>query len=57
MEGGLGFKDLAQMNSALLAKQAWRLFQNPEALWVKVLKSIYFPDCDFIDASRKRNWS
>lgn len=53
-EGGLGFKDLADLNSSLLAKQAWRVFHNPEALWVKVLKALYFPNTDFSYARRKR---
>lgn len=55
MEGGLGFKDFSLMNSALLAKQAWRLIQNPNALWAKLLKAIYFPNEEFTRAKRKRN--
>lgn len=43
-EGGLGFKDFSDMNFALLAKQAWRVIQNPQALWVRELQSLYFPD-------------
>lgn len=49
-EGGLGFKDFTPMNYALLAKQAWRVIQNPNALWVTVLKSLYFPNSVFVRA-------
>lgn len=45
-EGGLGFKDLQIFNKAMLGKQAWRLSQNPSALWSWVFKGIYFPDGD-----------
>lgn len=35
-EGRIGFKELHTMNDALLAKQAWRVLKNLEALWVSV---------------------
>lgn len=54
-EGGLSFKDFSDMNFALLAKQAWRVIQNPQALWVRELQSLYFPDSEFLRAKRKRN--
>lgn len=54
-EGGMGFKDFNVMNSAHLAKQAWRVIQNPTALWVQVLQSIYYPNGSFIQAGRSRN--
>lgn len=57
LEGGLGFKDFAHMNSSFLAKQAWRIIQNPDALWVRVLKALYFPNSEFLKAGRKRNES
>ncbi|KAF7137952.1 hypothetical protein RHSIM_Rhsim07G0018500 [Rhododendron simsii] len=37
-EAGLGFKDFKCMNVALLAKQAWRLVNEENNLWVRVLK-------------------
>lgn len=43
------------MNSALLSKQAWRVIQNPQALWVQVLQAIYYPGTEFIRAKRRRN--
>lgn len=46
-EGGMGFKDLESMNQALLGKQAWRIIQNPQALWVQILKGLYFPNSTF----------
>lgn len=43
------------MNSSMLAKHAWRLINNPTALWVRVLKSLYFPNTEFVRTTRKRN--
>lgn len=41
-EGGLGFKDFASFNTALLAKQFWRLEESPNVLWARVLKGLYY---------------
>ncbi|KAL9674079.1 hypothetical protein QQ045_030347 [Rhodiola kirilowii] len=49
--GGLGFRDLEQVNLALLAKQAWRILTKPDLLVSKVFKSKYFPNSDLFNAT------
>lgn len=51
-DGGIGFRDLEDFNKSLLAKQVWRMIENPNALWVKVLKAKYFPVVDILKARR-----
>lgn len=53
-DGGLGFKDVVHFNRALLAKLAWKLITQPDALVSKILKSKYFPGNSFLEA-RIRN--
>lgn len=53
MSGGLGFRDLNAVKDALLAKQIWRLLQEPHLLMSKVLKERYFPNCDFLQTQIK----
>ena len=47
--GGLGFKDLEWFNLTLLAKQGWRIIQNPDSLALKILKEKYFPHASFLN--------
>ncbi|KAA3465142.1 reverse transcriptase [Gossypium australe] len=50
-DGGLGFRNMAQFNIALLAKQGWRLLTYPESLVAQVFKAKYFPMGDFLNSS------
>ncbi|KAK5803057.1 hypothetical protein PVK06_030697 [Gossypium arboreum] len=49
-DGGLGFRDLAKFNVALLAKQGWRLVNYPTSLLARVLKAKYYPNSNFYKA-------
>ncbi|XP_028769922.1 uncharacterized protein LOC114727377 [Neltuma alba] len=57
-DGGMGFRDFEAMNDALLAKTAWRLMNNEEEMWVKVLKGVYYPNTPFMNAKigHKASW-
>ncbi|CAL2259944.1 unnamed protein product [Prunus armeniaca] len=46
----MGFRSLQGCNLALLAKQSWRILDEPNSLWVRVLKGRYFPNRYFRDA-------
>ena len=54
---GIGFGDLQLFNLALLARQGWRLLQNPDSLIHRFLKANYFPAHSFLDATVKPNAS
>ncbi|XP_057249417.1 uncharacterized protein LOC130590851 [Beta vulgaris subsp. vulgaris] len=48
--GGLGFKDLAVFNDALLGKQVWRLLHYKKSLLSRVMSAKYYPHGDVCQA-------
>jgi hypothetical protein len=50
-QGGLGFRDLCMFNKALLAKQMWRIWKNPDSLVAKIMKAKYFPHSSVMEAN------
>ena len=57
MVGGMGFKDLALHNDAILAKQVWCLLHNKTSLFYKVFKARFFPNYSIMEATDSRSGS
>ncbi|CAN1332183.1 Uncharacterized mitochondrial protein AtMg00310 [Linum perenne] len=56
-EGDLEFRSFKEFNQAFLAKLVWRLIKTLGALWVRILKALYFPTDSFVTVGQKRNSS
>jgi hypothetical protein len=52
-EGGMGFRDFHSFNLAMLAKQAWRLINDPQSLCARILGAKYYPQGDILKAGPK----
>jgi hypothetical protein len=49
--GGLGFRDLVCFNKPLMAKQCWRLMQNPDLVVARIIGAKYYPQSTFLEAT------
>ena len=56
-KGGMEFRDLQSFNSAMLAKQVWRLLSEPDSLCARVLRARYYPDGKLLKAKMKSGCS
>lgn len=48
----MGFGELSDFNLALLAKLVLRAFNSPNVSWVQVLKGLYYPNVNFLNAKK-----
>ena len=51
-DGGLGFKDITDFNTAMLGKQLWRLIEKPNTLFSRVFKGRYYRNASPLDPIR-----
>jgi len=48
---GMGFKDLASFNAAVLSKHGWKIQTDVDSLMARLIKAKYFPHTDFVGAN------
>jgi hypothetical protein len=54
VKGGMGYRDLERFNMALLAKQGWRLMQEPDSFIGRIYKEKYYSNGTFLSSSLGR---
>jgi hypothetical protein len=51
VNGGLGYRDFGSFNKALLAKQGWKLWQQPNSFLSKIMEAKYYRGGQFLDSN------
>lgn len=51
-DGGFGFWMIDDFNTALLAKQLWRLIEHMKSLFAKVFRGSYYPNSNPLEPTR-----
>ena len=56
---GMGFKNLEVFNYALLGKQVWKMINEPDALWVRMVKGLYYHDKSMLEVGKwaRASWT
>jgi hypothetical protein len=49
-DGGMGYRDFRSFNKALLAKQAWRLWNIPNSLTSQIMEAEYYRGGNFLES-------
>lgn len=55
VQGGICFRDFICFNQALIAKQVWRLLNDPNSLVAQIYKQKYFPSSNLLQAKCGNN--
>ncbi|CAN1351644.1 Putative ribonuclease H protein At1g65750 [Linum perenne] len=56
--GGLGIRSAKELNHAFLMKLIWGMLKNPEALWVRVLRTKYLQQTsNGLEPKKSKRWS
>lgn len=50
--GGVGFRDMMTFNKAMLTKTAWRLQNEQDSIWSRVMKGLYYPRGEFMEENK-----
>lgn len=48
--GEMGFRDFHSFNKALLARQCWRLWNQPDSLVGQIMNAKYYADSTILEA-------
>lgn len=49
---GMRFRDMVDFNTAMLTKTAWRLQNEHESIWTRVIKGLYYPRGELMEAKK-----